>query len=225
LGIKLQTTSCLISPWRKQKLGPKLGFHIVCILARYRLEALSTLNKNSIFRWKNAKILSPILSLRPKFDRGFKHNSDLQTCNPKSWVQILKQSQLQVWKIILLLLLTIYKCRNLSTHSCNENPINSRNLIKEKKRGRMRQAASLSLGDGGVTPFQPFTHIITHHVLMQNILGFTQIQFSLSLSLSLSLGSGIPNLCSDASITDVSTLRLNSSSPKVLKKAWHNSRS
>jgi hypothetical protein len=89
--------------------------------------------------------------------------------------------------LLLLLLLTIYKCRNLSTHSCNENPINSRNLIKQKKRGRMRLAASLSLGEGGVTPFQHFTHIITHHVPMQNILGFTQLQFSLSLSLSLSL--------------------------------------
>jgi hypothetical protein len=196
LVINLQTTSCLISPWRNQKLGPELGFHIVCILARYRLEALSTLNKNSIFSSENAKILSPILSLRPKFDWGFNPNSDLQTCNPKSWVQILKQSQLQVWKIILLLLLlllllTIYKCRNLSTHSCNENPINSRNLIKERKRGRMRQAASLSLGEGGVNPFQPFTHVITHHVLMQNILGFTQLQFSLSLSLSLCLSLGV----------------------------------
>ncbi len=92
LVINLQTTSCLISPWRNQKLGPELGFHIVCILARYRLEALSTLNKNSIFSSENAKILSPILSLRPKFDWGFNPNSDLQTCNPKSWVQILKQS-------------------------------------------------------------------------------------------------------------------------------------
>jgi len=87
--------------------------------------------------------------------------------------------------LLFLLLLTIYKCRNLSTHSCNENPINSRNLIKEKKQGRMRLAALLSLGEGGVTPFQHFTHIITHHVLMQNILGFTQLQFSLSLSLGV----------------------------------------